>query len=397
MVFHNVALGGRLGDALIAIVLIRKRIERPNVLADSFIRKRQSDYMGDLLSMCNNYYKSVRQRWIDILRGIGILMVVLGHSGPPFFKIIYGFHIPLFFLISGYLLSDKKLKMSFISYMKMLMKAYLRPYFLLCGINLIFQSVILYKKREFYLGIIGKYIIGILYSRGSSEWLPNCSPLWFMTALFVSLSLYYWINKCGKYTVLYVLIAGIMSYVLDILNVSKLPWNVDTAMMGIVFIYIGRNLKMINEIKCESNLSSWIFILLLLIVGRQCIIMNPIGAVSFDNNQYGNLIMMIFGALSICIALFLFCYTYRNKMKNLLWRFVEYLGRHTIFIMGFDYLSGTLAAIILTRLNLMHWFLMFIVKIFVLLIGLQGWNLFIDIIQSQFGREEGDIRRSRWY
>ncbi len=44
-----------------------------------------------------------RLMWLDAARGIGILLVLLGHTSPSFGKFIYGFHMPLFFIISGFL------------------------------------------------------------------------------------------------------------------------------------------------------------------------------------------------------------------------------------------------------------------------------------------------------
>ena len=46
--------------------------------------------------------RAERIAWVDGLRGIAILLVVLGHVNPPFKKIIYGFHMALFFIISGF-------------------------------------------------------------------------------------------------------------------------------------------------------------------------------------------------------------------------------------------------------------------------------------------------------
>lgn len=62
---------------------------------------------------------ATRNNYLDFLRGIAILLVVVGHciqfgSGSaylksglyfanPLFKFIYSFHMPLFMLISGYL------------------------------------------------------------------------------------------------------------------------------------------------------------------------------------------------------------------------------------------------------------------------------------------------------
>ena len=48
-------------------------------------------------------------RWIDNLKGFGILLVVIGHTVPRegLGQWIYAFHMPLFFFISGFLLSKK--------------------------------------------------------------------------------------------------------------------------------------------------------------------------------------------------------------------------------------------------------------------------------------------------
>lgn len=54
-----------------------------------------------------------RIEYIDIAKGTGIILMVLGHI-PAFsnnykfaYKFIYAFHMPLFFIISGYLFAYK--------------------------------------------------------------------------------------------------------------------------------------------------------------------------------------------------------------------------------------------------------------------------------------------------
>ena len=45
-----------------------------------------------------------RLNYLDYAKGIGILLVVLGHIYNNSVKLwIYSFHMPLFFIISGYL------------------------------------------------------------------------------------------------------------------------------------------------------------------------------------------------------------------------------------------------------------------------------------------------------
>ena len=52
--------------------------------------------------------KPVRNKEIDCLRGILILFVVIGHSeSGKLHDIIFLFHMPLFFILSGYLIQKK--------------------------------------------------------------------------------------------------------------------------------------------------------------------------------------------------------------------------------------------------------------------------------------------------
>ena len=77
---------------------------------------------------------SERKRWIDICRGIAIVLVVMGHIGNAYngnlrilHDVIYFFHMPLFMFISGYLGSYSKGK-SFEENCKRKIVAYVVPY-----------------------------------------------------------------------------------------------------------------------------------------------------------------------------------------------------------------------------------------------------------------------------
>lgn len=53
-----------------------------------------------------------RKRWIDVARGIAILLVLIGHAGvaPKFNQYILSFHMPLFFFLSGMVFDNEKHK-----------------------------------------------------------------------------------------------------------------------------------------------------------------------------------------------------------------------------------------------------------------------------------------------
>ena len=43
-----------------------------------------------------------REVLYDVIKGIGIILMVIGHTcGQPLYNWIYSFHMPLFFIISG--------------------------------------------------------------------------------------------------------------------------------------------------------------------------------------------------------------------------------------------------------------------------------------------------------
>lgn len=50
-----------------------------------------------------------RISWISIAKGLGIILLAVGHSGAPIAltRLVYVFRMPFFFIISGYCLSDK--------------------------------------------------------------------------------------------------------------------------------------------------------------------------------------------------------------------------------------------------------------------------------------------------
>lgn len=47
----------------------------------------------------------------DIVKGIAIILMVIGHSGCPYYlkNYIYLFHMPIFYFVSGYFFNEKYL------------------------------------------------------------------------------------------------------------------------------------------------------------------------------------------------------------------------------------------------------------------------------------------------
>lgn len=85
-----------------------------------------------------------RIQWIDIAKGIGIILVLIGHISlnKKINNFIYSFHMPLFFILSGYLYKNKE------NYVKKKTKTILVPYFIVSIISFVYWFLIERHIRE---------------------------------------------------------------------------------------------------------------------------------------------------------------------------------------------------------------------------------------------------------
>lgn len=127
---------------------------------------------------------SKRIEYIDIARGIGILLVVMGHNdfavvSPFLYKLIYSFHMPLFFFLSGYFLNTT---IGFWDFFKKRSNGIMKPYFF--TIFLIYFISLSYGKMSVQIALIR--IVKSFYGSGHYlDWVQ----LWFLPHLF-AVSLY---------------------------------------------------------------------------------------------------------------------------------------------------------------------------------------------------------------
>lgn len=138
---------------------------------------------------------SKRENWVDIAKGIGIILVVMGHACCPKIPhgIIYSFHMPLFFFLSGLFIS-KQCKCEFQLYLKKNFRSLLLPYFYFNLISIAFHysmSVIFHK--ELLEGSVTDNIVGIFIGmRWGSQY---HHVLWFLPCLFFAKMLIYPVFK----------------------------------------------------------------------------------------------------------------------------------------------------------------------------------------------------------
>jgi polysaccharide biosynthesis protein PslL len=135
-----------------------------------------------------------RLGYIDIAKGIGILLVVMGHNdfsliSPFLFKLIYSFHMPMFFFMSGIFFKPDT---SFLALVRRRFDSVLRPY--IFTILLIYFATISFTKVDFISST--SRLIKALYANGHYlDWVQ----LWFLPHLFVvSLFAFFFFQLAGR-------------------------------------------------------------------------------------------------------------------------------------------------------------------------------------------------------
>ena len=140
-----------------------------------------------------------RNPTIDILRGIAIFLVVFGHiSHIGWTKTyIWGFHIPIFFFISGMLFNENKYN-SITNFIKSKFRTLIIPYGIFYLTTFVYWLVI---ERYTRGGVTpASQLIGLFYGTYNLKYMMFNGALWFIPCLFSIELLYYFIAKIKNNT-----------------------------------------------------------------------------------------------------------------------------------------------------------------------------------------------------
>lgn len=319
-----------------------------------------------------------RENWIDFLRGIGILLVLIGHNNPPFIRYIFGFHMGLFFVLSGYLYKSSNLSLA--RRAETLFKKYIIPYFLLAFVNLIIHIChIIFVTRSTELinvELLLRYVKGILLVDGEN--MPTCGPMWFLPALAMALFVFEIIRRSRHVIVrLFLLLLCIVFTVL--LQDRMLIFKLHTVFIAVIYLEIGYLIKKyeVTNFLIQNKLTV-LSICLCVALGYLCIKFNSVNPwIDISVARFGLFPLNILGAMFITIALMLVSMII-DKYVFFITIPISYIGKHTIFLLSFDAMSNSLAATAADMLNISVadvWYKAFISRSIVLVVMFAGWQL----------------------
>jgi fucose 4-O-acetylase-like acetyltransferase len=186
-----------------------------------------------------------RIAWIDIAKGLGILLVISGHlfrAGSYISTVIFSFHMPLFFFFAGMLEHDCDL--SFPKYLRKGLKKLLLPWVIFLVIGLAVTFSVPAWRREFDANDIP--IAFYTLSAGFA----HVGQIWFLSCLLGVKILFYFFNKLviksknipfiffslAALTIAQKFLRGFANLYLPY---KILPFQLGSAFIGLVFYVIG--------------------------------------------------------------------------------------------------------------------------------------------------------------
>lgn len=219
--------------------------------------------------------KLERNTSIDIARAIAIISVVIGHASCPVHLkyLVYYFHLPLFYFISGYLFDVRKINNPWAYVHGKLRRLYI-PYVKYSVIMLVL-SPLLYRVgfisdtfscKEVFLQLL--YYVSFTHS-------GPLLPLWFLRSLFVSTMILFFlfyftrtINNSKQKII--IAVSVFILYVLGaLLSVSdcSIPAKLHRDILVVLFLYSGLLYKERIEtiIKQHHRISGFVSLLCLVV------------------------------------------------------------------------------------------------------------------------------------
>lgn len=278
-----------------------------------------------------------RLDWPDIIKGLGMLVVVFSHfPHPKAANIFYSpFFMAIFFFVSGYFFSPKGSFREFVvnKFWKLLVPLYM------FGSLGILESVLLGGEP------LTERLVGILVQIGG-----KADAMWFFACLFTVEILFYWVFKAAErfrshpvwvltgLTGLLVA-AGIIFCAMEL----KLPWHIETACVVELFFlggYLCRKFSLEEKVSLPGCLVAWL--------GYAALIYFFPNPVDMHLDKFGNIFLFYIQATVgtyafLCLAVLL---TGKGGWLN---DFVVWVGQNTI---QYFFFQGTLITVTCKVLSL---------------------------------------------
>ena len=265
-----------------------------------------------------------------------MIAVILGHCIIPdlLTRIIFSWHMPLFFVISGLFFRDKTFKKLSVSKFKSCIK----PYIITCVAMTLLGCI---KAKYYHDSIFSAFIYWIkasLYGSGGEHLfnLPHIGALWFLLAMFWGILFFHFVLKFHYPIIPILILSGIGYYT----RKFWLPLSIQAGLVSVLYIYFGYILRQLNLLGLILKLQVFPVIFSLWVYG----LWKGCGRLYLVNNYFGmGIYDFIHSLIAVCLILNLSYFI--NKLGKIV-QPIRYAGENSLLFLCFHILE----------LNLFPWY-----------------------------------------
>jgi fucose 4-O-acetylase-like acetyltransferase len=256
---------------------------------------------------------SSRLYWLDIAKGIAILLMVIGHTSIPsvLSNFIWAFHMPLFFIASGWATNWQKT--DFKGFTKRKFRTLLVPFFVYSLVVLLIQIPQGWVDFKYWL---------------SNGW--EAYALWFIPVLFLASLIAKKIYSIkNRYLVLsfafmFAAISGVLSF-----YKIQFPWSISSVPFATALIVVGSELKRYSSRIADSKL--WHILILFLVTAG----ISHFWRLDLCFNSILPLLPLITGAIAGTLMIFMVS-SWIDKYFNYVSTILLKVGKETYLIVAFS-------------------------------------------------------------
>lgn len=273
-----------------------------------------------------------RVEYIDLYRGIAIVLMVMGHVGfgKIFDHYIHAFHMPMWFFISGYFFRDKGY--SYGKFLKIRGKKLLIPYVFFALIHYA-AAVLLVDPSQ---GLLHRDFLKAFFQSNHSN-VPISGVFWFITCLLITELLFLYLKRTirsERNLFFMVLTISLLAMLYHRVSPVRMIWTADTAMVSLLLYYCGYAVKNHDKISQWYNrilrMKLW-KTMIAFFISFGLILLTPyinLRTATYSNPLffYGNALFAILIWLNLCFFLSGLRHPFLDRAKN----WLAYVGKESV-------------------------------------------------------------------
>jgi fucose 4-O-acetylase-like acetyltransferase len=263
--------------------------------------------------------EQTRDDFMDVFKAFGIIFMVMGHIGfgDLFDGFIHAFHMPMFFVVSGYYYKDIR---GGVYFAKKKAKSLLIPYVVFA----VFYSIV----NIFF----GKYRVMLHFLwDNNTDGVPFLGgALWFFTALFISETIYYGIRKFvdEKIQIVVIIFISMIGCLVTGFLSFRFPWSMDAGFVGVGLMHMGYWIRKLYLKGVDLTNLNFIVVSILMVMAVLGIFNN--GYINMRNGTYAIIPLFWINVFITVIVGINLSKMLKKIIPSVIYKFIAYIGENSV-------------------------------------------------------------------